>query len=73
MLTGDQSTLGDALPREMARVRDEVLPEYIAIGPAGAIAAALMRQSLDLAAKAMAEGDVVAMIGAYGDLKGWQL
>lgn len=73
MLTTDQSTLGDALPREMARVRDGVLAEYITIGPAGAIAAALMRQSLDLAAKAMAEGDVVAMIRAYEDLKGWQL
>lgn len=66
-------TLGTALPDEMARVRDEVLAEYIKIGPSGAIAAALMRQSLDLAAKSMSEGDVVAMIRAYEDLKGWQL
>lgn len=26
-------TLGDALPREMARVRDEVIPIYLEIGP----------------------------------------
>ncbi len=50
-------TLGDALPREIARVRDEVLPEYLAIGPAGIFAATMMRQSLDLASKAMIEGD----------------
>jgi len=73
MLTNNQNTLGDALPQEIARVRDEVLPEYIAIGPAGAIAAALMRQSLDLAAKAMAEGDVVAMMRACLELKGYKL
>lgn len=63
-------TLGDALPREMARVRDEVLPFYT---PAvnGQFAAALMRKSLDDAAKALAEGDVVAMLAAYENLKGF--
>lgn len=39
----EPTTLGDALPREMARVRDEVMPAYIAIGPAGGLALALMR------------------------------
>ncbi len=33
-------TLGEALPKEMARVRNEVLPVYLEIGPAGAPAAA---------------------------------
>lgn len=66
-------TVGDALPREMARVRDVVMPPYIEIGPAGQFALALMRHDLDIAAKAMAEGDVVAMIGALQELKGWQL
>jgi hypothetical protein len=66
-------TLGEALPLEMARVRDEVMPAYIQIGPAGAIALAMMRASLDAAAKAMIEGDVVGMIHAYEDLKGYEL
>ncbi len=66
-------TLGDALPREMARVRDEVLPAYVAIGPAGALAAHLMRRDLDAAAKALAEGDVVAMLRFYESLKGYAL
>jgi hypothetical protein len=62
-------TLGDALPREMARVRDEVLPAYLECGPGGAFAVVFMRAALDKAAKAMAEGDVVAMIAAYAELK----
>jgi hypothetical protein len=64
-------TIGDALPREMARVRDEVLPAYLAI-PTGIYAATMMRASLDAAAKAMIEGDLVGMIRAYSDLKGYE-
>lgn len=66
-------TVGDALPREMARVRDVVMPAYAEIGPSGAMALAFMRRDLDLAAKAMAEGDVVAMIAALRELQGWKL
>lgn len=50
-------TLGEALPREMARVRDEVLPAYIEIGGAGSFAAAGMR---------------VEMIRVYKSLKEWE-
>jgi hypothetical protein len=64
-------TLGTALPREMARVRDDVMPAYVAIGPAGGFALTLMRMELDAAAKAMAEGDVVAMLRSYEALKGF--
>ena len=66
-------TLGEALPREMARVRDEVLSVYLTTGPAGMLAAASMRRSLDNATKALAEGDVVAMIAALQDLKRYEL
>ena len=62
-------TLGEALPREMARVRDEVMPAYVEIGPAGAFGLAMMRQNLDEAARALAEGDVVAMVRVYQSLK----
>jgi len=68
-------SLGEALPREMARVRDEVIPQYQHTDPMLARACApalfMMRRSLDLAAKAMAEGDVVAMMRCYEDLKGY--
>jgi hypothetical protein len=66
-------SLGEALPAEMTRVRDVVMPAYIEIGPAGAFGLAMMRQSLDFATKALAEGDVISMMRAYEDLKGWQL
>jgi hypothetical protein len=64
-------TLGDALPREMARIRDEVMPAYLEIGPPGAFALAMMRADLDAAARAMAEGDVVAMLRCHESLKGY--
>lgn len=69
----DPTTLGEALPLEMARVRDEVLPAYVEIGQAGSIAATLMRLDLDHAAQAMARGDVPAMIAYYQALKGWHV
>jgi hypothetical protein len=72
-MTAMSDTLGDALPREMARVRDEVMPAYVAVGPVGAFALAMMRHDLDLAAKALAEGDVVAMLRAHEELKGYKL
>lgn len=64
-------TLGDALPREMARIRDVVIPAYLAIGPTGTFALAFMRADLDRAAKALAEGDVVEMLRVYDSLKGY--
>ena len=65
-------TLGDALPREVARVRDEVMPAYIEIGPAGTFALAMMRRDLDEAARAMVAGDVVGMLRAYEALKRYE-
>lgn len=70
-MTDQAYSLGEALPREMARVRDEIMPGYIEIGAPGFFALAMMRASLDAAAKALAEGDVVAMLCAYEDLKGF--
>lgn len=64
-------SLAEALPIEMARVRDKVMPNYLEIGVAGAWALANMRSDLDAAAKAMAAGDVVEMIRVYESLKGY--
>ncbi|MDQ0472821.1 hypothetical protein [Labrys wisconsinensis] len=64
-------SLGEALPKEMARVRDDLLPLYDAI-PTGIFAATLMRRDLDRAAHALAEGDVVEMMRVYEDLKGYK-
>ena len=66
-------SLGDALPREMVRVRDEIIPPYQSIGPNGNLAVMMMRRDLDAAVKALAEGDVAAMIRAYTSLKEYKL
>ncbi|MBP7337681.1 hypothetical protein [Niveispirillum sp.] len=69
--TSPQS-LGDALPQEMARVRD-LIPLYQGLPHnAGAIAIAMMRQDLDTAAQALATGDVVGMIRVFESLKGFK-
>lgn len=67
------NTLGDELPRQIARVRDVVIPAYLECGPGGAFAVAGMRADLDRASKAMVEGDVVEMLRVCEALKGWQL
>jgi len=62
-------TLAEALPREQQRVR-ELLPLYDAI-PTGIFAATMMRQSLAAAERAAAAGDVVAMMAALEDMRGY--
>ena len=64
------SSIGSELPKEMARVRDVVIPLYESLPDnCGAIGAMLMRADLDRAAVALAEGDIVAMIQVYESLK----
>ena len=64
------STLGDALPREQARVR-ELVKEYRhpLLNGAGEIAARMMEHALGNAERAAVSGDVVAMLRAYEELK----
>ena len=61
-------TLADALPKEIARVR-EVLGNYKEIGPSGMFGAAMIEQDLRAADAAVMSGDVVAMLRAYNALK----
>jgi hypothetical protein len=66
------TTLGEDLPKQMTRVRDVLIPQYMSIGPAGGFAIGMMRRSLDRAQQALAEGDLPAMIAAYQELKSYQ-
>lgn len=68
-MSTESRSLVEALPLEMARVRDDVMPVYREIGAAGAMALTMMRMDLDAAAKAMAEGNVIGMMHAYESLK----
>jgi len=69
----NDENLAEALTRETKRVRDVVIPAYIACGPGGVFALALMRRDLDSAMAAALNGDVVAMLRAHEALKGWSL
>lgn len=42
-------TLGEALPCEMARVRDELIPAYQSIGPVGAFGIGVMTAETNIA------------------------
>ncbi|MGU3666135.1 hypothetical protein ACLBX9_18275 [Methylobacterium sp. A49B] len=64
-------TLAAALPREMVRVTS-IIAEYRKV-EMGFIAAALMEASVERAQTAIESGDVVAMLRAYHDLKGYEL
>lgn len=62
------TTLGDALPKEIARVR-EVLGHYKELGPVGMFGALFIEQSLQAADKAVMAGDVVEMLRVFAELK----
>ena len=64
-------TLAEALPKEQARVRS-LIPMYRELGNAGVFALAMMEQSLHMADQASAAGDVVAMIRALQNLRGYK-
>lgn len=68
-------SVGEALPREMTKVRTKVLPAYYEIlreNPTAQFAIAMMSASLDRAQAALASGDVIEIIRAYEDLKGYE-
>lgn len=61
-------TLGDAFPKEQARVR-EVLDIYKEIGPPGAFGAMMIEQTLRRADQALISGDLIEMIAAYKEMQ----
>lgn len=63
------STLGDDLPKEIARCQ-ELIGIYKSLGPFGVFGHAMISADIAEAHKAMIEGDLVGMIRAYEKLKG---
>lgn len=60
-------SLAEAMPQEQARVR-AILKAYHEIGPAGTFGAATIEQALCNADRAVASGDVLAVLRAYHEL-----
>lgn len=67
----DDKTLAGAIFREMDRVR-EIAAVYDTVEN-GWIAAAMMRGSIKAAQTAIGEGDPIAMLRSFEDLKGYEL
>jgi hypothetical protein len=63
--------LADALMNEIRRVRDGIMPQYLAIGRSGVPALTLMRRDLDAAVRALAEQDATACLRCLEELKGY--
>ena len=61
-------TLGEAYPKEQARLR-ELLSFYKEIGPAGRFGHLMISKTLEAADRAAIEGDTVAMIRLYQEMK----
>ena len=66
-------SLGEALPKEQARVR-ELISQYRdpMLQGTGNIAAMMMENSLREADNAIISGDIRRMINVYEDLKGYE-
>ena len=64
------ATLPERLEQEIARVRDQVMPLYVAIGVEGFVAVSLMRVNLAAATRALAGYDAVEMLQALKELEG---
>lgn len=64
------SSLGEALPLEIARVQ-ELIKEYESV-PMGHIAASLMKEDIKKDHAAMISGDITGMIYAHQALKDYK-
>ena len=62
------SSLADEYPKEQARLRD-LLEDYSAIGPVGFFGHTMISQVLARADRAIASGDVVAMVVSFQEMK----
>lgn len=69
----EPKTVADELMKEITRVRDKVMPAYQYIGAPGLIGLAMMRDSLDRATRALAEGDAIQCIKSLEDLRGYSV
>ena len=68
-------TLADALPEAIKRMNEEIIPAYVSIiplAPMTALTVQIMRAEVDQAVKALASGDVVAMLEAYAAIKDYK-
>lgn len=62
------TTVGDDIQVQIKR-NQELVQQYIAIGPTGKFGVMMIQRDIDAAVKALAEGDCVAIVRTYEALK----
>lgn len=62
-----------AIQAKCNELRDEYIPAYEAIGPAGAFAIAMMRFAIKKAEEAVASGDTIGMISSLNELREFKM
>lgn len=70
-MTTETKSLAELLPEEQARCR-ELLVEYKKIGPPGYFGAMIIEDALRRADQAVMQGDTVAMLRLYDELRGFE-
>lgn len=66
---GGSTNLVEGIQEKCSYIRDNVIPEYDRIGPAGMIGKMLLQQSIKKGEAAIAGGDVVQMVQVYKELE----
>lgn len=59
----------EAIQERCNFIRDTILPEYLAIGPAGAFGAIMLRQDIKKGEQAIASDNVVLMVQVLVELR----
>jgi len=71
------ASLAEELPRQIARVSEEVIPAFEALRSMPNVLVepqiAMMKLAISEAVKACAQGDTLAMIQWHEELKGWSV
>jgi hypothetical protein len=68
-----EENLIEAIQRKVAEMREEYIPAYQSIGPAGAFGVAMMRAAIQKAESAVATMDTVEMVRSLQELRDFKL
>ena len=68
-----EENLIEVIQRKVAEMREEYIPAYQSVGPAGAFGMALVRSAIQKAEQAVATMDTVEMVRSLQELRDFKL
>ena len=60
----------EGIQEQCRRVREDLLPAYVELGPVGTFGATMLKLAVTEGEAAIASGDTIRMLAAYKDLEG---